>query len=87
MKRSDARNILDSQYPGAREHIVATSHIQAAESLNEIAQFTVRDRFAQAAMTAMIGVYDKSCFQPAAPAEIAERAYQYADAMLEARHK
>lgn len=86
MKRSDAERRLANSFANLNT-VDSASHIQSAESLNEIAQFTVRDRFAQAAMTAMIGVYDKSCFQPAAPAEIAERAYQYADAMLEARHK
>lgn len=86
MNRSQAERTVANKYANL-DTINAASAVQSAESLNEIAQFTVRDRFAVAAMNAMIQVYDKSCFQPAAPDDIAERAYRYADAMLKARGK
>ncbi|AXH72142.1 MAG: hypothetical protein [Siphoviridae sp. ctdc_1] len=85
MNRYKAEQQINSRY--TFDQLNAQSHIQSAESLNEIAQFTVRDRFAQAAMDAIIRVYDRSGFQPSAPDQIAERAYLYADAMLKAREK
>lgn len=84
MKRFVAERSIQNTYANLNT-VNAVSGIQAAESLNEIAQFTVRDRFAVAAMNAIIQVYDKSGFQPSAPDDIAERAYLYADAMLKAR--
>ncbi len=81
MKRSDAKYAVNNGYDSSQQ-INTISGFQAAESLNEIAQFTVRDRFAQSAMNAMIETWPT-----ATPDKIAERAYQFADAMLQARVK
>lgn len=77
MNRSDAKHIVNNGYD-SHAYVQTVSAVQAAESLNEIAQFTLRDRFAVAAMNAMIQ-------QPYTLDTLVKQAYIYADAMLKAR--
>lgn len=92
MKRSDANNIRSSSY-SSKELLDSTSLIQSAETLEEINQKTptLRDQFAIAALQGLIAHSSEN--QPIfnTPGEAfsyyAKGAYDYADAMMEARNK
>lgn len=81
MKRADADVINQRSYSCA-ETRNAVSHAQAAESIHEISVKTptLRDYFAAKAMQAIAD----PCHNPEL---FANRAYEIADAMLEARKK
>ena len=87
MNRSQAEKIAGKSYHSVNT-LNAASQIQAAESLNEIAQFTVRDRFAGLIMQGLLSSHQ--CYPLGCSFDeddTAERAYRYADAMLKARGK
>lgn len=82
MNRSQAEKIVGNSYHSVNT-LNAASQIQAAESLNEIAQFTVRDRFAVAAMQSLLTQYGAVNLTVSK----LQYAYEIADMMLKARGK
>lgn len=85
MKRSDADNYRMTHSIN-HEALNSTSLIQQAGTLEEINQktLTIRDQFAIAAMQGVLFNHWRSALDDKL---YAERAYQLADAMLEARNK
>lgn len=92
MKRSDADDSRVMSHKNL-DALNATSHIQTAQTLEEINQktLTIRDQFAIAAMQSLTSIYwDTADKYESGKALIkcqAETAYEMADAMLEARKK
>lgn len=85
MKRSDAENACERGYKSV-EGQNYISRFQIAQTLEEINQktLTIRDQFAIAAMQGVLFNQWRSSLDNKL---YAERAYQLADAMLEARSK